>query len=379
MQLDSRSLSFLLTRTLNLEYSSSDFEFVFAATVEHFTQHTKITDYHKKLSSVVDFSELEISASQLRILLSETGYVMLNLRYYSAYLAGYRGLTSLVAEELYSRYDLCRCDARLAYKAILAQRTTLKKYLTSKRQNYKDYSCEEFNKVRTGFSVYAEELNPYIRRITEKKLRFVYKFNNLDRRDFHSELTISAIRAYYKAQPTNKSYMHMLNYLKASVKNKTVNIIQSYTTEKRQTLVRHGEGDSAVYVLNIEAESQSLALANNATDGDYGTNFDNNVLEDAHVKPVTEFELSVQKLLTRYKKTKKGFILKVFLGMEVERFTEWLKSKRTIRSVDRTGQDFLSELTYPDRLKCLAEFIGNDVDYVTKKIGELAVDLGLNK
>jgi hypothetical protein len=374
MQIESRSIVSVFQKVLGVEYDTQQCKDLFNYVVEHFCMQTNIADFHKKISSVVNFNDTELSASQFRLLLSETGYVVLNLRYYATFLSGYRGLNSMVAEENYARFDLCRCDAVRVFHAVKIHRTAINKFLVKRKQTSKLFCPSEFEQVRNGFAQYAEPIQRFIRYKTKSKLKFVYQSNNIDKKDFHSELTIAALRAYYKRQPCNLSYDHMLNYLRASVRNTTCNLIDKYTTEKRQTLIGDGEGADRRYRLNVEAMSQITPRYNG--DGEE-ISIEDRFDESAHTKSGSDFDFSVDRMLDRLRNTKKGFILAVYVGREVAKFTQWLREKRYIRTEDKSCQDFLAERGFDETASVVAKFMGSDVDYVHKKLREVALELGV--
>ena len=55
-----------------------------------------------------------------------------------------------------------------------------------------------------------------------------------------------------------------------------------------------------------------------------------------------DFSISISRLLSKYGKTKRGFILTVFCGYEVPVFSEWLRKKRILRSEDKNSQDVMA-------------------------------------
>lgn len=376
MSLDSRSLSSLFLKTFGVEYDSDANRNLFDVVVEHFVLNTNITDFHRKLEGLVSFKDLEISASQFRISLSESGQVILNMRYYAAYLAMYRGLDSMVAEDNYRRFDLCRCDAVRIFQSVKRLRTMITNKIKSKGHTVKDFSPAAFDAVRLGFDKHYKELSKHIRIKTSKKLRFIFQFNNMDRRDFHAELLICALRAYYKLHPCNRSDEYVLNYMRSTVNNRVVNIIEHYTTEKRQNLFSHGEGEDRSYRLNVVAESQ-LAVTYNS-DGEempIENLYDDSVL----TKTLNEFDYSVDRWLDKIgTRTRKGSILAIFVGRDVNEFTSWLRKKRLLRSKDKTCQDFISERSRSETLSLVAQYVDRDTNFVLQCLREAALDLGVS-
>lgn len=372
--MESRSLSHLFEKLVGIEYGTDESKQLFEHIVEHFCMHTKILDFHTKIAKIIDFSQNEYTASQFRLLLSESGYVILNLRCYATFLAGYRGLTPKVAEQFYEQYDICRCDAVRIYHAVKHHRTNINKYLQTQNQSYKRFAPEEFNEIRQGFAQYADPVHKYIRFITKKKLDFVYRFNNMDRRDFHSELMIAAIRAYYKKQPCDYGYDHMLNFIRSSVKKRALNIIDFYTTAKRQTLVAHGEGEDRKYILNVEAGSQVAPRYN--SDGIEIPIEDRYDRDGAVTKTTCDFDLSADRMLSKLKNTRKGFVLAVYLGREVKKFSAWLYEHRFVRTEGKSCVDYIGEKPFAETAIAVAKYTDTSVEWVRARLEEVASELG---
>jgi hypothetical protein len=373
MILDSRSLSYVFQNVLNVEYSNN--KELFDAVVEHFTMQTSISKFHKKLETLVDFKKLDISPSQFRISLAESGQAIFNMRFYACYLSGYRGLDANVAEESYTKYDLCRCDAVRIYQSVKKLRTDIKKKYVSLGHTFKSFDPKQFNLIRVGFDKHYENITRFIRFKTKKKLRFIYQFNNMDKKDFHAELLICALRAYYLLHPCTKSDEYVCNYLRSSVNNKVVNLIEYYTTEKRQNLVGSGEGEKRTYQLNVVAESQMFI--NYDSEGQE-IPVENYYDESALTKLISDFDYSVDRWLNKFGETRKGFVLSVFIGREVEKFTEWLKAKRLLRSADKTSQDFICSKSRSEAMQIVGKYIDRDEKYIMSCLREAAIELGVS-
>lgn len=377
MNLDPRSLASLFDKALGVAYDSETGKQLFTAVVEHFVLGTKITDFHRKLDDLVDFKDLETSASQFRVALSESGQVIFNLRYYACFLANYHGLDAQVAEEYYSGFDLCRCDAVRIYQAVKKIRPHIRAYCAKKRFTRNDFSLQQFDAVRLGFDKHYQEILKFIRIKTKRKLRFVYQFNNMDRRDFHAELLICALRAYYKIHPSRNSDEYVLNYMRSSVNNKIVNLIEYYTTEKRQTLVSFGEGENRTYQLNVMAESQMSNMRSHDSEGEE-IPVENQYDESVLTKLLSEFDYSVDRWLEKFGGTHKAFILSVFIGREVETFTSWLRKKRVLRSKDKTSQDFIAGKSRKEVMEIVSSYIECDETFIVSCLHEAAHELGVS-
>lgn len=373
IKLDSRSLSFLICDSLRIQHGTPEFKFVFDASVEYICVNTNIKMFHNKLASVVDFKELEISAPQFRMMLTESGYVVANIKFFTTFACLGRP-SRFDMDELRYRYQICACDSDAVYEALAQLRRSVKEHVHKQGNNRKQYSPAAFDKVKNTFVDMMPDLEKHIRIVTAKKLTFIRKSFNMTRDEFWSELMIQALRAYYKSVPNDHTTLHQLNYLRATINNRAVNMIESYVSQKRQRLINVGSdnGAGAKFVLNMVAESQlptnsegELQIADAVDEADILSSERN------------DFSISISRLLSRYGKTKRGFILTVFCGYEVPVFSDWLRKKRILRSEDKNSQDVMASRSIGECYALVSEFTDIPVKLIKQTLGEMANELGI--
>lgn len=378
VRLSSRSLSHYICDTLNIEFGSEAFDAVFSATLEHICANTNIKVYHRQLSNAVDFSQLEMSPAQFRLSVSDSGYVCAELKFYCTTLCLMREVTKLDAESLYPQYNVCLSDATQTYKSLLANPSmcrVVRKSVKDRNIKADAFSPKNLRQIKSKFAEFAPALHKHIRIISSKKLTFIRKSFNMTHDDFWSELLIYCLRAYYKSVPNDFSDLKQLNYLRRSITNRALNIIDCYTSQKRQQLVNMGtdNGDGAKFVLMVTAESQLPIGA----DGEVQS-LDSMCESDCWTNAADQQDsrLSIQAMLERYKNTKRGAILAVFSGHDVPQFSSWLRKRRILRSADKNCQDILNARSKDERVELVAEFLKVKPQSIEKALGEFANALG---
>lgn len=379
MKLDTRSLSFLICDILKLEHESPEFYAVYESILLHVCTGTKIKRFHRELAEVVNFKELGFTPAQFRLSLADSGYVSANIKFYASFICVKRSVCPLFAEEMYYAYQVCKCDYEVIFELISRLsfvRKEIKESVRSRGNTAQDYSPENFNFIRERFGDLLPELEKHAKFVISKRLTFVRRAFNMTRDEFMSELIIHALRAYYKSAPSHTTELHQLNYLRTAISNKALNMIDSYVSQKRQRLVNMGSdnGDNAKFVLTMVAESQlptnsegEVQSIDNMMDAEY-------LLLSSDKQ---EFSLSVDRLLVKYSNKKRGFILAVFCGKEINCFAEWLRQKRILRATDKTSQDILAAKSPNETMELVSEFIGVSVGTIEKTLRELANELGL--
>lgn len=339
----SRSLTDFITKNTGLEFDSEKFHSVFQSIVRYVCLDTSIKEFHADLQKHIDFPALELTAAGLRMMIRENGYIVANLRFYSSFLASTYGLNGYKAEEFYHKFEMDKIDAVLIYRMLKTNfRKEVNRYIKSRGLSTHDFGPDSLYQISDTLAKLHVELIPHIKRVTTKKLSFIKRFHNMTFDELWTDLTIVMIQSYYRSVPNKFDYAKQLNYLRASVSNRALNLLNSYVTQKRQRLVNVGTDnkENAKFILKTQVESQlPLDSEGNAMTLDSVMSF------DRAFNPNIEFEVSLAKLSEKYGKTKRGFILKLFTGGEIASFNKYLFDKRILRSDLMSSQDFL--LTRP--------------------------------
>jgi hypothetical protein len=108
-------------------------------------------------------------------------------------------------------------------------------------------SLSEYDELETRILT-DPALSVHIGKFTSKKLRFLTKSYGVTRSEIHSQLLYAAILALRKSYPFHHSELHAVNTCKSAIHNAGIGLIEYWTRDKRQALLRDGEGFQAVKV-----------------------------------------------------------------------------------------------------------------------------------
>jgi len=278
-----------------------------------------------------DFAHSDTSAQKFRLLLSDSSYIHLNIKYFCLNLVAH-GMNSDKLKLFQEQFGIDRNDVVLV-KKVLEQRG-LRKNLKASTEIAKitkeQITKKEFDKVFEVFNTIYPAVHKHIKNKTYTKLRFISTSSNMEFYDLHMELTCKVLQAYIKKVPTDMTPLHIANYLRSAVNNHTVNIIKSHTTQKRRRMVQ-GASDGFggfTYEIPVVSENQlfsSFGLENLSYEGMSST--DSRTEEDR----VKESDISFDMILRRFGKTKKrrAFIALISMQENAE-FTKFLNEQERI-------------------------------------------------
>lgn len=162
------------------------------------------------------------------------GYVLCNCKLYLYALHKARGLGQTVS---YLRYDIDSSDVKLL-KSI---------NLTGVPYTFKAYSLAEFGSLETELLT-SSTMNVYIGKFISKKLIFLTRSYNQQRQEIEGSLKIAGLYALRKQYPFFKSELHALNICKTSISNAGKGLIEFWTRDKRNALMRENGTFQAVSV-----------------------------------------------------------------------------------------------------------------------------------
>lgn len=386
VNLPERSLCFLITTALNIEYGSDQFSDVFSASINHILCNTPITVYHRELAKLVDFKKLDVSPAKFRLALSDSGYVLKNLKYYAGFMAlSHKRFTPSEAEYLYPKYDVCRCDAVWIFKSVnysIEIRRNARQFTATKCLKRADYSVAEYAKLSVEFMDMFVPFMEHANRTVRKKLTFVKRHHNMTFDEFTSELTALALKAYYKSKPNNLTRDHQLNYLRRTVSSRTINLIEGFTAKKRARLVNMGtdNGDGAKFVQTVTAESQLPQYADEEAqsleelgEGEFWLN----------ASERQEAALSLERWLEKFgrnsqgKETKRSHIIRIFAGDEVPSFAKFLRERRMLRSDSKNSQDVFASRPHAEKLSLVCDYLNLTEEAVNIALRRCVNELGL--
>lgn len=386
MEKQYKSLCSQIAELLELEKHSDSFNKVFVFCLEHLCLQTSIKDFHRKLSSAVEFKNLEITPSKFRLAISKSGYILLNLRFHTIHMATYSSLDDTLMEYYMFQHDVDLEDSAcltLLFNQRLLGRVSLKSTLRKKfkRKDRELYAPEQVQAIVEEFSLMIPEVKSHILRTIHKRLRFIMKTYNMTRDEFISELLFSAIRAHYRSKPNTFEYEKSVNIVRSSINNAAINIIKAYTTNKRERLVNEGQDSKGDNVFSLKVVSENQMDLRSVTGDDVDIGYDSMFSASfrCHQEKRRDIEFSVDQLCTRYgMRSKRSRLIRVFFKQDCWMFNRWLINNKFMRSNHKTTQDFIDSKTQDELLDILAQYLQTTADHLrTKALPGMAKALDL--
>lgn len=171
------------------------------------------------------------------------GYLLVNCKLfaYAHYVAKRKGVSVSPA-----RYYIEASDVRLLRNLDLKGLSV----------RYKSYSLFDFQTMEAAF-VTSSSMDTYIGKFISKKLRFLCNSYGIKRSEIHADLQCAAVYALRKQYPRYQSELHALNICKTAIQNAGQGMIEYWTREKRNALIKDGDTFQAVN-MNLEFSSASV-------------------------------------------------------------------------------------------------------------------------
>lgn len=119
--------------------------------------------------------------------------------------------------------------------------------LSGIKPKYKSYSVFDFDNLE-GAILTSSELKTHIGKFISKKLIFLARSYGLSREEIHGHLLHSALFALRKQYPIYESDLHALNICKTAIHNSGMGLIEYWTRNKRNALLKENGNFQAVHV-----------------------------------------------------------------------------------------------------------------------------------
>lgn len=167
-------------------------------------------------------------------------------------------------------YSIHETDAKNAWEAIkyLEHMGEVAEIASSLINHPESRSIFNLENVQADVDAFTPALLKYSMQKVQRKLWFVYTYNNLEPEDLAKEMVCKAINAYYKMLPHTMSWDHLLNSLRSSCNRHALNLINYYTAAKRERLTNN-DGDktgASGNSLLVVSENQIRNRATSFTD-----------------------------------------------------------------------------------------------------------------
>lgn len=308
----------------------------------------------RKLKDYID--EQKMSAQRFRLMLADSSYVHLNLKFFvmnvlktsssEDNLIMYGEMFGIEEEDIMLMQDVFD---------IKGYKTKARKYIADIKRS--SISAEAFKDAYRVFNAICPDLMRHIKTKTYTKLRFISSSANIEFYDFHTDLICKAIQTYLKMVPTNKSELHITNYIRNTLNNHTVNIIKSSTTKKRARLVK-GESDGFGgnrFEIVAASENQLFHAFGLEETVSYDSlrNSDDNRSEEQR----RDSNLNYERIIKRLGKTKKKReLLRLIACEENTKFTRFLKRAKRI-AWDQDNVDYHDQAGYEKYFSEVCKFL----------------------
>lgn len=126
------------------------------------------------------------------------------------------------------------CDIRDCDKKMLKQISRTYNINGCRALDLKEYAQLEQTVIKV--------LIPYIGKFISKKMMFLIKSYGLSRHDLQGELLCKCLSTLARKYPYYESTLHAINTVKSSVHNAGIDLINQYTRQKNQRLLKNKDG-----------------------------------------------------------------------------------------------------------------------------------------
>lgn len=318
----------MLSATINRSFESASDSCkneIFDASMLYCVRYYGAFEYQRRLKEIFVANKIKTSPKAFRMILSQNSWFLLNLKFFCASYT----MNNLALE---SKRELLRSAIKI-YCIKKADFVEFRRFIKTRRNKKAVASafCTNdtkqimtVNEARTAFQTMFTPIHRYCKYITQKKLRFIIRSNNMSHDDMHCELMTKAIRTFYTLIPSPQTDEYVLNYVKRAVHNHAINIIKQYKFGKRDRL--QSFNDNSEFKLCVVSENQ---FAQSSVDGTE-TSLDN--MSHAIDQNFDKYEISSTclKMFRRQKPAIKK-LLSLLLGEYDAEFTKFLHKKKAIR------------------------------------------------
>lgn len=298
---------------------------------------------------------VKVNSKKFRLDLISRGYIV-NLKLY---------LYACVYYEIYDDRVMKLADLYHVHKRDAGLIKLLQgKPLQSKLRSYCFmYECLTYEQYKRRMERIVYNVETYLKKGVNKKLRFIMNSNSIQLHDFTMDLLEKGLQTCLMMYPCFKSKQHMVNQVKHAVKFKIVNIIEEWTRKKRATLYTTKDGQTQSYKVPLHAVDKSgvtsLAMVSSITGS--------NSTIDKTIVGSMENELDLSLSIEKIKETcgpKNSRLVDLLMGKNDPDFTKWLKDRNYLRSSISHNDDYQEYLIKNHRIydyiDLALEFLGID-------------------
>jgi hypothetical protein len=299
----------------------------------------KPAEFQKNTMYLINRRSASKEVKSLRLLIKRSFYVVQDLRafLYGLYLdPSYKSMMYLG-----NKYNISMLDRKNCWKAHILNR----KSIIDRVREVNIKSVMDLDFLNAQLEKMIPALNSYIRYHVNRKLYFISKSCNLEMRELMSEVMLKIVESYYWSMPSDKEYLHILNYLKRSALNHISVMIGFYTANKRSRLVSND--DFSDFNLIVTSENQMDLESIDAVLGEQPA--DTGEFEDKR---------SVYSIVNMYRLSPKPLLfIKMLMGEKNDIFSRWLKKRKIISRIS-TNETLMETVGSDLAIQYVSEFVG---------------------
>lgn len=270
----------------------------------------------------------EFQISPYRSELTHSGYMLQNVKFW------------LFTGKIQKGFKIHREDKVLL--DVCASSSRIQKQLASLREEYK---AVPLNKVHQFLHDSYPEVHKYSTRLVHAKLSFIVKSFNLEAQDLVTDIMAEGLRSFYLTYPGLESKEHGIRLLKRSIHNHAINLIHSFTAQKRKRLISTKTG-YASQVLSWEDY-----ISKDVSNPDGTSDCVDLVVKEVH--KTSDLKMSVETLLSRVGEMEVK-AMRLLMGDVDQKFTAFLMDEGYLDE-DETNEDLSEDDEY---VSLVWEFLG---------------------
>jgi hypothetical protein len=371
----SHTIRDLICSELDLVFRSSKFYQVLQTLCQYIVGTKGAFEFQSDLQAIVDFTELPISAKDFRLKLLALNKSQIGLKFYTLNIIRYN-VNKEDIKQLSLRCGLDKKDGLAVYIVMNPIRHKLRRNDYIKTLDKDLIDPANIPKLEQLFVSLYSKMLATVRQIAYTRLRFCSTSTNQELKDFHSDLMMKAVQAFYRLVPTTQSDAYILNYLRRSISNDAKNMIKKYTSKKNGRLIGTGKDQFGANRSELIVISENQL--NIRQEDDESVSYDQLMAWDITVDSLntSEIEFSIQQILEKYSHLRnKSRALRILLGQEDQEFTDWLKTKHIIKQ-DQDNLDLQDKLCPEDFQDVVATYLNVDKPQLGAFISKIKSQFG---
>lgn len=291
----------------------------------------RVLDYSTLIRKLVRFGLNGSTLSLRRYLVSDGKIFQLKLALYRIFSTNKEPL------KVYNWYRISEQDRRV-HLLLKSDPILVRGLRAYSKQGFCSFSQRKWSKLLEQAVSISET---YTVKYVKRKMRFILTSNGFDPHDLSSILVEEGIKAMMNMYPCFKSDLHAINVMKSAIHNQGQNLIDKFTTAKRNSLVQGSDGTFSTLKVALHD-----VVSGNSYKGDVRSYLDgvgNLVVGVGSANPeelsTIESKACANSLISkapfRYKR-----LMNLMTGKYDEGFTRYLQSQKVICE-ESTNEDLM--------------------------------------